>query len=190
MTAAAAPTITNAQDSKGTVIPDGGTTVDTTVKLTGTASKGQQVEILDGAVSKGNATADPSTGIWTKDLTGLSVAAHSFTAKALYGAGQTSGARTLTVTAAAAPTITNAQDSKGTVIPDGGTTVDTTVKLTGTASKGQQVEILDGAVSKGNATADPSTGIWTKDLTGLSVAAHSFTAKALYGAGQTSGHGH
>ncbi|QJP94462.1 Ig-like domain-containing protein [Pseudomonas fluorescens] len=190
VTAVDVPIITNAQDSKGTVIPDGGTTVDTTVKLTGTASKGQQVEILDGAVSKGNATADPSTGIWTKDLTGLSVAAHSFTAKALYGAGQTSGARTLTVTAAAAPTITNAQDSKGTVIPDGGTTVDTTVKLTGTASKGQQVEILDGAVSKGNATADPSTGIWTKDLTGLSVAAHSFTAKALYGAGQTSGHGH
>ncbi|UIN52672.1 Ig-like domain repeat protein [Pseudomonas kribbensis] len=187
VTAVVAPTITNAQDSKSTVIPDRGTTVDTTVKLTGSASKGEQVEIFDGAASKGNATADPSTGIWTKDLTGLSVAAHSFTAKALYGAGQTSGARTLTVTAVVAPTITNAQDSKGTVIPDRGTTVDTTVKLTGSASKGEQVEIFDGAASKGNATADPSTGIWTKDLTGLSVAAHSFTAKALYGAGQTSG---
>ncbi|HEX4547590.1 hypothetical protein [Pseudomonas sp.] len=180
------PTITNAQDSKGVAIPDGDITVDTTVKLTGSASKGQQVEIFDRTTSKGNATADSSTGIWTKDLTGLSAEAHSFTAKALYGAGQTSGPRTLTVTAAMAPTITNAQNSQGIVIPNGGLTVGKTVKLTGTASKGQQVEIFDGNTSKGNATADPSTGIWTKDLTGLSVAAHSFTAKALYGTGTTS----
>ncbi|MNJ26640.1 Bacterial Ig-like domain (group 2) [compost metagenome] len=39
-----------------------------------------------------------SNGLWTHTVTGLSVAAHSFTAKALYGSGQVSTpARTLTV---------------------------------------------------------------------------------------------
>ncbi|WP_157772038.1 hypothetical protein [Pseudomonas koreensis] len=186
VTATTAPTITEAKDSKGVVIPQGGLTVDTSVTLTGTASKGQGVKILDGTTDKGDAVADPVTGIWTKILTGLSVAPHSFTAKALYGAGQTSAARTLTVTATTAPTITEAKDSKGVVIPQGGITVDTSVTLTGTASKGQSIKILDGTTDKGDAVADPVTGIWTKILTGLSVAPHSFTAKALYGAGQTS----
>ncbi|MEN5314998.1 hypothetical protein ABE529_23155, partial [Pseudomonas koreensis] len=186
VTATTAPTITEAKDSKGVVIPQGGITVDTSVTLTGTASKGLSVKVLDGTVDKGDAVADPVTGIWTKILTGLSLAAHSFTAKALYGTGQTSAARTLTVTATTAPTITEAKDSKGVVIPQGGTTVDTSVTLTGTASKGLSVKILDGATDKGDAVADPATGIWTKILTGLSLAAHSFTAKALYGTGQTS----
>ncbi|MEN5315384.1 hypothetical protein ABE529_25135, partial [Pseudomonas koreensis] len=186
VTATVAPTITEAKDSKGAVIPHGGTTVDTSVTLTGTASKGLSVKILDGTVDKGDAVADPVTGIWTKILTGLSLAPHSFTAKALYGSGETSAARTLTVTAMVAPTITLAEDSKGDVIPQGGTTVDTSVTLTGTASKNHSVKILDGTTDKGDAVADPATGIWTKTLTGLSLAEHSFTAKALYGTGQTS----
>ncbi|KAB0510793.1 Ig-like domain repeat protein [Pseudomonas koreensis] len=186
VTATTAPTITEAKDSKGVVIPQGGITVDTSVTLTGTASKGQSIKILDGTTDKGDAVADPVTGIWTKILTGLSVAPHSFTAKALYGTGQTSAARTLTVTATTAPTITEAKDSKGVVIPQGGITVDTNVTLTGTASKGQGVKILDGTTDKGDAVADPVTGIWTKILTGLSVAPYSFTARALYGTGASS----
>ena len=123
------PTIDKADDSKGVEIPQAGFTVDTTVKLTGEASKGQKVQILDDTTSKGEATADPSTGIWTLPVSGLSLAAHSFTAKALYGSGQTSAPWTLTVTANTAPTITRAEDSKGVVILPGGTTRDTTVKL-------------------------------------------------------------
>ncbi|EJM82603.1 hypothetical protein PMI34_04741, partial [Pseudomonas sp. GM74] len=92
------PTITKAEDSKGFEIPQAGFTVDTTVKLTGVASKGQKVQILDGTTSKGEATADPSTGIWTLQVSGLSETGHSFTAKALYGSGQVSTPpRTLTV---------------------------------------------------------------------------------------------
>ncbi|PBJ21604.1 Bacterial Ig-like domain (group 2) [Pseudomonas sp. ACN8] len=181
------PTITKAEDSKGDEIPQNGTTADTAVTLTGTASKGQQVEVFDGTTSKGKATADLTTGIWTHPMTGLSLAAHSFTAKALYGSGQVSTPpRTLTVTAVAAPTITKAEDSKGDEIPQNGTTVDTAVTLTGTASKGQQVEVFDGTTSKGKATANVTTGIWTLTVSGLAVAAHSITAKALYGAGASS----
>jgi hypothetical protein len=138
-------------------------------------------------VSHGQPNADPTTGIWTLLVTGLSVAAHSFTAKALYGDGQVSTpARTLTVTAVVAPTITRAADSKGVEIRQAGFTVDTAVTLTGTASKDQTVRILDGTTIKGEATAHPTSGIWTHSMIGLSVTDHSFTAKALYGDGQVS----
>src|SRR5450830_609889 len=186
VTAVAAPTITSVTGSpSGADIAPGGTTVETAVTLSGTASKGQKVEILDGTVSKGQPTADVTTGVWTLLVSGLTVAAHSFTAKALYGTGvPPSAARTLTVIAVAAPTITSVTGSpSGADIAPGGTTVETAVTLSGTASKGQKVEILDGTVPKGQPTADVTTGVWTLLVSGLTVAAHSFTAKALYGTG-------
>jgi hypothetical protein len=187
VTAVVAPTITKAADSKNVEIPQAGTTADTAVTLTGTASKGQKVQIFDGTTSKGEASAHLTSGIWTHAMTGLSVAAHSFTAKALYGSGQVSTpARTLTVTAVVAPTITKAADSKNVEIPQAGITADTAVTLTGTASKGQKVQIFDGTTSKGEASAHLTSGIWTHAMTGLSVAAHSFTATALYGTGVVS----
>ncbi|MHC8344302.1 Ig-like domain-containing protein [Pseudomonas sp. RT6P73] len=188
VTAVIAPTISSVKGNpSGVEIPNGGTTIETSITLTGTASKGQKVDVLDGAVSKGQATANLTTGIWTLLVTALSVAAHSFTAKALYGPGQSSAARTLTVTAVIAPTISSVKGNpSGVEIPNGGTTIETSITLTGTASKGQKVDVLDGAVSKGQATANLTTGIWTLLVTALSVAAHSFTAKALYGPGQSS----
>ncbi|QAY92943.1 hypothetical protein CUN63_25025 [Pseudomonas sp. ACM7] len=155
--------------------------------LTGTASRGQKVDVLDGTDSKGQPTADLTTGVWTLKVSALSVAAHSITAKALYGSGVTSAARTLTVTAVVAPTITSVKgDLSGVEIPHNTTTTETTVILTGTASRGQKVDVLDGTDSKGQPTADPSTGIWRLLVSGLTVAAHSFTAKALYGSGAVS----
>jgi hypothetical protein len=120
-------------------------------------------------------------------VSALAVAAHSFTAKALYGSGATSAARTLTVTAATAPTLTSVKGSpSGVEIPQGGSTVETAVTLSGVAAKGEKVEILDGTVSKGQATARATTGVWTLLVSALAVAAHSFTVKALYGTGETS----
>ncbi|MDI3274810.1 hypothetical protein [Pseudomonas sp. AL03] len=175
------PEITSVKDSKSVEIPNAGITVDTTVTLSGTASKGQQVTIFDGTTPKGTVTAHATTGVWTLALTALSVAAHSFTAKALYGSGQVSAARTMTVVALVAPVITSVKDSKSVEIPNAGTTVDTTVTLSGTASKGQQVTIFDGTTPKGTVTAHAKTGTWTLVITALSVAAHSFMAKARYG---------
>ncbi|MFJ2532294.1 hypothetical protein ACIOVE_29145, partial [Pseudomonas helmanticensis] len=188
VTAATAPTLTSVKGSpSGVEIPQGGNTVETAVTLSGVAAKGQKVEIFDGAVSKGPATADPTTGVWTLLVSALAVAAHSFTAKALYGSGAVSAARTLTVTAATAPTLTSVKGSpSGVEIPQGGVTVETAVTLSGVAAKGQKVEIFDGTVSKGPATADPTTGVWTLLISALAVAAHSFTAKALYGSGAVS----
>jgi len=181
-----APTLTDVTDAKGNKVPNGGTTAETSVTLTGTANKGLEVEIFDGTVSKGKATADPVTGIWSLLVSGLSVTAHSFTAKALYGSGESSTAWTFTVVALATPVISLVKDAKNVVVPNGGTTFSTSLTLTGSAQKGQKVRVLDGTVNKGEPVADPSTGIWTLIVSALSVARHSFTAKALYGAGVSS----
>ncbi|VVQ27610.1 Virginiamycin B lyase [Pseudomonas fluorescens] len=185
--AATAPTITSLKGSPSNVeIPNGGTTVETTVILTGTAAKGLKVDVLDGTVSKGQPVANATTGIWTLTVSGLAVSppVHSFTAKAMYGTQPVSTARTLTVAAATAPTITSLKGSPSNVeIPNGGTTVETTVILTGTAAKGLKVDVLDGTVSKGQPVANATTGIWTLTVSGLAVSppVHSFTAKAMYG---------
>ncbi|MHC8391731.1 hypothetical protein ACYZTM_27815 [Pseudomonas sp. MDT2-39-1] len=92
------PEITSVKDPQSVEIPNGETTIHTSVTLSGTASAGQKVEIFDGPTTKGIADVG-SNGIWTHSVTGLSVASHSFTAKALYGSGLVSTPpRTLTVT--------------------------------------------------------------------------------------------
>jgi hypothetical protein len=164
-------------------IADGSNTVETSVVLTGTASKGQKVDVLDGTVSKDQPIADPTTGIWTLTVSGLAVAEHRFTAKALYGSGQVSAERTLTVVAVIVPTLTNVQDDSGKEIPEAGATTSITLKLRGQASNGQQVEIFEGtyasAVSKGIATADPTTGIWERSIT-VEVGERRLYALSLY----------
>ncbi len=91
------PVITRAEDSQGVEIPHGGTTRDTTVIFIGKASPGQKVQVFDGAADEGEASADPVTGIWSHRIGGLTATEHRFTAKALYGSGQTSTVRTLKV---------------------------------------------------------------------------------------------
>ncbi len=85
------------------------------------------------------------------------------------------------------PEITSVKGSpSGADIPPGGTTVETAITLSGTAAKGQEVEVRDGTISKGPTKADAITGEWTLPISGLTVASHSFTALALYGTGQVS----
>lgn len=179
------PAITAAHDASGVVIANGGTTSDTSVTLSGTANAFLEVEIFDGTTSKGKVKADGS-GKWRFTLTGLTRASHGFTAKALYGSSTVSPVWTVIVGQEVAPTITSVKGlPSGVEIPNGGTTVETAVTLTGVAAKGMQVEVFNSTVSKGKATADALTGIWTLSITGLTVATHNLHAKALYGSGQT-----
>ncbi|MEJ6815749.1 hypothetical protein PseuLF5_01865 [Pseudomonas sp. LF-5] len=78
-------------------IPDNGDTVETSVILIGIAARGQQVDVVDGDESKGEPFASPTDGEWRLTVTDLDLGSHSFTAKALYGSGASSSARTLTV---------------------------------------------------------------------------------------------
>jgi hypothetical protein len=84
------------------------------------------------------------------------------------------------------PEISYVRDSDTFEIPNPGLAVNTAVTLTGVAAKGQKVEIFDGATSKGQATAHATYGSWTLTADNLAVGEHSFTAKALYGSGETS----
>jgi hypothetical protein len=171
------PTITQVIDSNGP-ISNGGTTVETSVTLSGQGSPDQQIELFDGNVSKGTARTN-GAGVWSLTLSGLTVASHPFKARALYGTQPESTVWTITVAAAVSPTITSIKDSNNIEIPPDGFTVDTNVVLTGSASANLEVEIFDGATSRGKVRANAG-GQWTLTLTGLSVALHAMKAKADY----------
>lgn len=79
------------------------------------------------------------------------------------------------------PTIDSVTDDKGTVVPRGGSTESTTLTLSGQASAGQRVEILDGGTVLKTETVGPN-GAWTSTLTGLAAKAYALKARALYGA--------
>ncbi|UVM02103.1 Ig-like domain-containing protein [Pseudomonas atacamensis] len=184
------PTLDRVLDSNGEEVLEGGWTVSTSLTLSGTASKGLEIEVFDddgsSTITKGRATADPLTGIWTRGIT-VAEGKHRLFARSLYHGGEVdSGARSFTVTADVAPTIDSVKGSpSGVEIPEGGSTSDTSVTLTGKAANGMKVNILDGLTSIGGPTADPADGVWTMTAT-FSVGPHEITAEALYGSGQMS----
>jgi hypothetical protein len=180
------PVITSVKDSKDVAIPHNGLTVDTSVKLSGTATPNLDILIFNNGVSTGGRATADAQGNWTRNVSGLPLGERNLTAVAQYGSGPVSAVWKIIVTAMMTPTITSIKDSKGLEIPQGGTTGDTSVTITGTASKGQRVDVLDDITSKDKPTAHPLTGIWTSKVSGLSITTHSFTAKALYGAGPAS----
>lgn len=176
------PEISLVTNSRGENIPNGSITTDTSITFSGTASKAQQIQLYNNLSPVGPVVDVKADCSWSQLVSGLAVAEYSFTAKALYGDGTSSEARTLTVEAVVTPTISSVKGSpSGVEIPHGTDTVETSVVLTGTASKGQKVDILDGSVSKGQPVADETTGIWTLLVSGLDLVTHSFSAKARYG---------
>jgi hypothetical protein len=191
VTAVIKPTLSNVLDDRNKEVPEGTSTFSTSLTLKGTASKDQDVGIYDGsgasAVLKGTATADKATGLWERTIT-VAVGARRLYAKSLYHSSSVySNVRHVSVIEDIAPTIDSANGSpSGADILPGGTTRETAVTLSGSAAKGQSVRVFDGETSKGDATADPTTGIWERLVSGLSIAEHNFTAKALYGAGDSS----
>ncbi|MBS4090796.1 hypothetical protein KFS79_29005, partial [Pseudomonas sp. MBT-17] len=175
------PVIGSVIDSKGVAIPQNGLTVDSSVKVSGTATPNLDILIYNNGVSTGGRATADAQGKWERDLVGLAQGECNLTAVAQYGSNPVSVRWKIIVTLMVTPTITSIKDSKGDEIPHGGITVDTRVTITGTASKGQQVDVRDGTASKDKAPVDPTTGAWTLTVSELSIAAHSFTAEALYG---------
>jgi hypothetical protein len=186
------PTLDNVLDDKGIEVPDRQFTVSTKLKLKGTASYGQKVEIFDGdeasAVSKGIAPVDDK-GEWKCEIeVAAQELAHRLYAKSLYHSGSVlSNVRHVTVTEDIAPTIDSVIGKvSGKEIPNTGFTVETAVILSGVASKGQIIEIFDRSAPKGPADVDEITGVWSFEDSDLILGSHSFTAKAPYGNEQTS----
>jgi hypothetical protein len=78
-------------------IPDNDDTVENSIILIGTAAKGQQVDVIEGDVSKGKPVASPTDGEWRLTLTELTKGRYTFVAKAQYADNPTSQPRSLTV---------------------------------------------------------------------------------------------
>ncbi|QIB03543.1 hypothetical protein GZ982_02200 [Pseudomonas fluorescens] len=172
------PTIDSVKDPHQVQIANGGYTVETSVTLSGKAAKGQRVEIYDGANLKGTANVSEDDE-WSLTVSGLSVDPHIFTAKALYGDNPVSGPWGINVVAVEQPRIVWVKDPNQVDISNGGYTLATSVTLGGSASLGMQVQIFDGADSKGIVDVD-GNGHWSLPLSGLAEGPHIFHAKALY----------
>ncbi|TDV40574.1 hypothetical protein EDF87_11996 [Pseudomonas helmanticensis] len=185
------PTLDNVLDEKGEEVLEGTTTVSTDLILKGTASLGQKINIRDGtgsgSATRGTATADLTTGIWECPIK-VPLGVRRFYAEACYPSNPLySNVRNLTVTEDIAPTIESVTGyPSGDDIPQGTTTVETSVTLSGVAAKGQRIKIFDGKDPKGDPLAHLATGVWTLRLTALALEQHSFTAQALYGSGASS----
>ncbi|MBP2228898.1 hypothetical protein J2847_002190 [Azospirillum agricola] len=156
--------------------------------VAGTAAAGSVVTLYDGAVALGTATAN-GQGNWEIATSGLSVGAHTLTAKAIDAAGNTSlpsAAFTVTVdTSASAPTgLALAAASDSGVTGDSRTNL-ATPSVTGTAEASSIVLLYEGSTLLGQTTAG-SDGNWTVTSSALTGAAHSLTAKAVDLAGNTS----
>jgi hypothetical protein len=127
------PTISTVKGSNGDEIPEGQSTSDTTVTVTGTAPTTEQVEVFDGTLPIDKVTADAS-GVWTLPLSGLLPAVHAIKAVAQYGNGAESAVRRFTVVAVKEVAIKEVEDSQGNPIANGGTTTDTSITLSGTVT--------------------------------------------------------
>jgi hypothetical protein len=127
------PTICSVKDRDQNEIPNGGYTAFTHVIVTGNAAAKQEVEVFDGDVALGKATADID-GAWMKSLIGLTSSVHAIKAVAQYGSGAVSAVHDFTIIAVSAVAITRVEDSKGAPLSNGATTTDTTVNVFGTVS--------------------------------------------------------
>ncbi|GAB2851361.1 hypothetical protein GCM10027277_19550 [Pseudoduganella ginsengisoli] len=146
--------------------------------FSGTTEAGAKVEVFDGTVSLGTATAN-SSGTWLLTPATLADGSHTITAKATDAAGNTSAASTpksviIDATPPVVPTL---------VVGSG--VSNTRPSFSGVTEAGAKVEVFDGTVSLGTATANTS-GAWSLTPSDLASGTHSITAKATDAAGNTS----
>ncbi|MCF4995073.1 hypothetical protein GIW70_00625 [Pseudomonas syringae] len=172
------PVITDVTDSRGEV-PEGGKTRDAEVTLKGTATRGETIELFDGASTSKGTSLVGADSVWTRKIDTSVEKDYSITAKALYGADPASSEpRTFTVKFAQTPEILTVTDSRGPVAPQA-ITYDNSVLVTGSATPNLQIQLFDGSSSIATRDVD-DVGDWNYRVTGLTVKTYSLTAKALY----------
>ncbi|MGG5292396.1 hypothetical protein ACQZ2L_24735, partial [Pseudomonas shirazensis] len=172
------PTLISVKDDKDKDVSKDSSTVSTTLKLVGKASPSQKLEIRNGNDKVGEATANAS-GDWHTTLTGLPAKAYALKAHGMYGSNPASDAWNVTVVVAVKPIINSVIDDKGKPVPNGGSVMSRSLILSGTASAEQQVQIVDGDnVLKTERVG--AGGAWTSPLTGLTLKAYAFKARAVY----------
>jgi len=135
-------------------------------QLTGTAEAKSTVSVFDGSTKLGTATADAS-GAWSFTTAALAVGSHSFTATAADAAGNISKASTAAVVTIDTPVV-DADVDIGNLSQSRGVTT-----IRGTADASSTIQLYDGTVLLGTATAG-ADGSWSFAKSGLSNTAHTF----------------
>ncbi|WP_434768113.1 Ig-like domain-containing protein [Pseudomonas triticicola] len=160
-------------------IEEGGKTRADEVVISGTATRGETIELFDaGSTSKGTAPVkDDST--WRATISTPTEKLYSITAKALYDADPvTSGPRTFTVKFTQTPEILSLTDSRGPVAP-GAITYDNSVLVMGSATPNLQIELRED--NQPIATLDvDDDGHWEHRINNLKVGDYSLVATAKY----------
>jgi hypothetical protein len=166
----------------GAPISNPGTTPSTGIELGGSGTPITPFVITDNLAVVANGLYNPS-GAFIQQLANLSPGPHRFELRENASLPVTD-VWLLTVGAVEDTTIDamNGYPS-GAPISNGGETLDPGVTLTGTAAAGRLVDVYNGTVFIGQATANPS-GSWTLILPNLPFAVCRFTAKV--GSGQNS----
>jgi Big-like domain-containing protein/parallel beta helix pectate lyase-like protein len=182
----AAPKIASFSNDTGVSATDN-ITNDNTLTLKGTAVANATVKVFDGTTQVGTIKAD-SSGNWSLTTSALKDGDHHLTATGTDGSGKTSAASAaldvkIDTHAPDAPTM-GLYSKGGSAV--GGTTSFDDLIVKGTAEAGSKVAIFDGSKQIGTATAG-SNGSWSYDTGHLNDGNHSFTAKAIDVAGNTSG---
>jgi Bacterial Ig-like domain len=116
-----------------------------------------------------------------KEYSGLAEGQHTFEVRAKNAGGvdETPASWTWTVDTTAPPIPVFTSPANGSTVADGNIT------FFGTAEANSTVDLSEGADSEGTATVDASGG-WSKSLTGVTEGSHTYTARAMDAAGNTS----
>ncbi|WPN49334.1 Ig-like domain repeat protein [Pseudomonas sp. P8_241] len=172
------PVITKVEGIRGDV-PDGGMTRDDEVTVTGTATRGETIELFDAdSASMGTAPVGDN-GVWSRLIGKLTEKLYRITAKAKYDADPVSSNEwSFTVDFAMTPVIRSVTDSKG-PLAEGEMTYDNSVFIEGDASAGEKVQLLDGTTPIITLDVD-GKGMWEFRYNSLTVKTYRLTAKALY----------
>ncbi len=149
----------------GTVIEKEGFTYETTLIVKGSAEPGETIELFDGEVSLGDATAQDNQ-LYEKTISGLSVKSYSLEARPKYPEGGISDRYSFEVRASPAPWETRVHQLSG-LIPDNGTTSDTYVVVRGFTQASKSVKIKVNGVINPKLEPANNDGKWAGLIVGL-----------------------
>lgn len=168
-------------DSRGT-IPEGGTTDDGKVKVSGHANPGEGVQLRNNDTPVDGATATArEDGYWEIEID-VTPATYSLTVEALYGDGEISAPpRTFTVASIIKPRNTRVYDSDG-LIENNGSTPYNHVIVRGDAAPSTQIRLkINGIIDPRPELVDDE-GKWARLVTRLEYeTTYQFIAVADYG---------
>ena len=183
--------VTSDSGTTTVVLTNGSYTSDENPVLTGLASAGSTIQILDGDTVVGSTTAD-ANGQWTFALFNLSQGPHTLHGVIADASGNSINTAfiTITVDSVAPDTAGNlllASDAGSTLsaVAPGSSTSDNTPVLSGNAEAGSLVTVLDGTTVLGSVTAG-TDGSWRFTSPLLSEGGHSFTTTVTDLAGNVS----